>query len=587
MRVFLLVFFFINIFTATVFSQSYTVSDVTPVPLINTVNDDFAPRVINNALQWIENQGTILRKKSRTFPLEVSNETIVSQGVFLDVYATSSIISRPIQTEEYLTIQLFQYSNNFDETLPLFEEFSYCSQPSVSPSGNVLFFSGRNDKNTFTTDIFVSFKLNGKWQSPVVISSKINSNGNEITPFAISEDTLIFASNGLGGKGGYDLFIVSKDGSQWNDPIPLNELNSSGNDSDPFVTKDGVIYFASDRKGIISGYDIYTASFIPQTIETKELITYYPKGIEILRSFTEELLTIPTIIPLPWLASIPTITSSEFPLYDEWNKTIGLIAFEQDKQLSVLSAFIPSTLSVTPKIVTQVRELLKNLTPIIRQNTGMVENGIVLITDNIQQYKPLKISNTTQKLLTPQLTFFWDKKEFDAIKWEVNVATSSVNLLSFFGKCLPDEQSLQFSLDTVVKLLSNEDDVLNCTVYLINEQSEVFEKTISIPIIKTTISKSGKTSNVWNNFYVYFGDIESKRAVYSLYTQSILDASIAQELQIEYSIEYENDALLFQQLLETNGKKVSTKVRKSRYVQESGAAILESTMMTISFPSQR
>ncbi|MBL8004691.1 MAG: PD40 domain-containing protein [Candidatus Kapabacteria bacterium] len=584
MRVIFLVIFFITIITATVYAQSYSVGGVTPVQLINTANDDFAPRVINNELHWIENLGTVLKKKSKPFPLEVSNETIVSQGVFVDVYASSSIIARPIQTEEYLTVQLFQHSQNNDETLPLFEEFSYCSQPSISPSGNVLYFSGRNDENTFTTDIFVSFKLNGKWQSPIVLSSKINSEANEITPFAISEDTLIFASNGLGGKGGYDLFIVSKDGSQWNDPISLNELNSSGNDSDPFVTKEGVIYFASDRKGIISGYDIYSASFIPQTIETKEAITYYPKGIEILRSSTEELFTIPTIIPLPWLESIPSSTSSEFPLYDEWKKTIGLIEFQREKQHSVLSAFIPSTVSITPTIVTQIRELLKNFTPIIRQNSGKVENGIVLITDNIQQFKPLKISNTTQKLLTPQLTFFWERKDFDATQWEVNVATSSVNLLSLFGKCLPDEQSLQFSLDTIVKLLSTEDDALNCTVYLINEQSEVFENTFSIPIIKTTISKTGKTSNVWNNFYVYFGDVDSKKAVYSLYTQSILDASIANELQIEYSKEYENDALLFQQLLETNGKKVTTKVRKSRYVQESGAAILESTMMTISFP---
>jgi hypothetical protein len=577
------IFSFLILYT-TVNSQDFTVSDVTAIQSINTPNDDFAPRVINNELHWIENQGNVLRKKSQTIPLEHSKEILSSVGIYLDIYSSSSIIARPFQTEEYLTMQLFQRTYNNDESLPIFPEFSYCSQPSVSPNGNILYFSGKSDENALTTDLFVSIKLNGKWQSPVVLSSKINSELNEITPFAISEDTLIFASNGLGGKGGYDLFVVSKDGAKWNDPIPLSELNSTGNDSDPFVTKDGIIYFASDRKGSSSGLDIYSATVVPRSSDTKEAFTFYPSGIEILRSSTEELLPIPTIIPLPWLETIPPVTSSEYPLYDEWSKTIGLIAFQEKKQHFILSAHIPSSVSVSPKIVTQIRELLKNSTPIIQQNTSVSGNGIVLTTDKIQQCKPLKISNSTQKLLTPQLTFFWDRNDFTAVQWEVTVATSSVSLLSLQGKCLPDEESLQFNLDTVVKLLSDVENSLFCTVYLINEQSEVLERTISIPIITTTISKTGKSNKTWNNFYVYFGDEEEKRAVYSLYTQSILDASIAKELQIEYSKEYENDAQLFRQLLEVNGKKVTTIERKSQYVKDSGAAILESAMMTISFP---
>lgn len=584
MRVLFSLIFFSILLQATVYSQAFTVGEVTNISYINSLSDDVAPRIINNELHWIEHSGSIVRKKSRTFPLDTSKDIILSQDLFLDVYSSSDIKARFIQTEEYLTMQLFQSSFNNEESLPLFPEFTYCSQPSVSPSGNVLYFSGKSDEKSLTTDLFVAFKQNGKWQSPVVLSSKINSELYEITPFALSDDTLIFASNGLGGKGGYDLFIVSKDGSQWNDPIPLTELNSSGNDSDPFVSNEAILYFASDRKGSFNGYDIYSAKIIEQSTTSKETITFFPQGIEVLRASTEELLPIPTIIPIPWLVSPPKSTSTEFAIYDEWKKTVGLIAFQQDQENQLISAHLPSSVSITPKLITQLREILKNVTPLIGQNSAIPTNIIALTTNQNERCNPLKISNSTQKLLTPQLTFFWDRKEFNAVQWEVNVATTSINLLSFSGKCLPDEQLLRFNLDTVVKLLTNEDNILNCTVYLINEQSEVLEKTFSIPFINTTITKTGKSNNVWNNFYVYLGEQEAKEAVYTLYTRSILDASIAKDLQIEYSVEYKNDVQLFQKLLENNGKKVTTKLRSSLYPKDSGAYILESTLMTISFP---
>lgn len=584
MRVFFCFLFFFSVLYSTVYSQGLTVSSVASVEGINTPFDDFAPRVINNELQWIENSGSYLRKKSKILNANSSQISVYSNGYSIDVYASSTVIARPFQTEEFLSMQLYPHSNNNDESLPLFPEFTYCSQPSVSPSGNVLYFSGKSIETSSSTDLFISYKLNGKWQSPVVLSSKINSELFEITPFAISDDTLIFASNGLGGKGGYDLFIVSKDGTQWNDPLPLTDLNSAGNDSDPFVTTDGTIYFASDRKGLASGYDIYSATIAQQSLVSKEIITYFPEGIEVLRASSEELLPIPTIIPLPWLVSPPSISSTEFALYEEWSKTIGLIAFQNNEQPPLISVEIASSVAITPSIVTKIRGYLKNVSPLLRPNTSFSENILAITSDQVQHFTPVKISNSTQKLLSPHVTFFWKSNDFDAVQWEVNLATNSLNLPTFTGKCLPDEQSFQIRLDSVFKLISTEDHILNCVVYLINEQSEVMEKSFSIPIIRSTISKTGKSNTTWNNFYVYFGTEEAKRNVYLLYTQSILEAAIAKEIQIEYSPEYKTDVEIFQKLLENSGKRVKTKQRISRYPQESGAYILESTMMTISFP---
>ncbi len=51
------------------------------------------------------------------------------------------------------------------------------------------------------------------------LGESINSPGDEITPFLQSDDTLYFASNGSGGRGGFDVFICVYVAGEWQPPL--------------------------------------------------------------------------------------------------------------------------------------------------------------------------------------------------------------------------------------------------------------------------------------------------------------------------------------------------------------------------------
>jgi outer membrane protein OmpA-like peptidoglycan-associated protein len=79
-------------------------------------------------------------------------------------------------------------------------------------------------------------------------------------------DELIFASNMPGGFGGNDLWYSRLVGSEWATPVNLGpEINTSGDELFPYVAKDGSLFFASNGLPGIGGLDIYKASKLEDT----------------------------------------------------------------------------------------------------------------------------------------------------------------------------------------------------------------------------------------------------------------------------------------------------------------------------------
>ena len=571
--------------SSSLYSQTFTFQEVGIVKETQSKNDDFAPRIENGFFYWLESSGNSISKKSVSFPFQGSVGTVVSSGTYVDLYSASSIVSRHFQTEEYLTIQLFSKTDFGIESLPLFPELRYCSQPTVSPDGKTLFFVGINDFLVNTTDIFTSKLVNGKWQAPIVLGSKINSLANEITPFAISEDTLIFASNGLGGKGGFDLFLITEKNGKWADPIALIDLNSSANDSDPFVVSNGLFYFASDRNGLESGFDIFSSKIV-QDIESKsEKITISPSTIEVYSGKTEDLITIPTVIPIEWLLNPPNTSSKEYIPYEEWKSSIRLLSLYTNQKNLHLSAWLPNAVSTSPILLTELQNVLKNLAPLIQYSDKKSKpESIVLTTEYVDFFRPIALTSSTKKITTQQCLFQWDKNEFQAVKWEISIATNQMVLRSVEGKFVPEENSIRLGLDSILAFLSDDVQALFCTVYLINSQSEVIEQTFTIPVVRTTIRKTGKSENEWNSFYSYYGEEKAKRTLYSIYSSSIKDAISTVNLVIEYVRGNEEEAIIFKEELEKIGKKVSLRERESQFRKGSGAFVIDFTLLRISFP---
>ena len=153
------------------------------------------------------------------------------------------------------------------------------SQPCLSVDGKELYFV-RGNKKLSTTDLFVSYKDdNGNWSKAERLNSKINTEGNERSPFIHYDGkTLYFSSDSHPGMGGYDLFMSRRDANgEWSKPVNLGyPLNSLNDEMNLVVSNDAVkAFISSQRLDGSGGFDIYEFElddkFRPEEIEIKTI----------------------------------------------------------------------------------------------------------------------------------------------------------------------------------------------------------------------------------------------------------------------------------------------------------------------------
>lgn len=132
--------------------------------------------------------------------------------------------------------------------------------PAFSPDNTKMYFVSDMPGGYGGTDIFVVEYNNGQWGTPVNMGKDINTEGNEMFPFADESGNLYFSSDGHEGLGGLDVFFAElKDGVAYkgvqNAGAPIN----SEKDDFGFITDKSRTsgYFSSNRKKGVSDDDIY------------------------------------------------------------------------------------------------------------------------------------------------------------------------------------------------------------------------------------------------------------------------------------------------------------------------------------------
>ncbi|MBO7651584.1 MAG: OmpA family protein [Bacteroidales bacterium] len=141
------------------------------------------------------------------------------------------------------------------------------SQPSISADGKTLYFASIResnigfDPNNPTSDIYYSTKdEKGNWTKAKNLGPKINTPGNEKSPFIHSDSqTLYFSSDGHLGIGGYDIFFTKFRDGDWTKPVNIGyPINTKNNDLGFVVNTQGTkAYFASNKLNGKGGWDIY------------------------------------------------------------------------------------------------------------------------------------------------------------------------------------------------------------------------------------------------------------------------------------------------------------------------------------------
>jgi peptidoglycan-associated lipoprotein len=125
------------------------------------------------------------------------------------------------------------------------EEFPYNSNdystghPTLSKDGNTMYFVSDMPGGIGGTDIWMTQKADGKWNTPVNMGAVINTPYNEMFPSVYGDTMLYFSSQGHINLGGLDIFTSIKKDNAWSEPenvgYPINtsydDFGVSMNDS--------------------------------------------------------------------------------------------------------------------------------------------------------------------------------------------------------------------------------------------------------------------------------------------------------------------------------------------------------------------
>lgn len=154
--------------------------------------------------------------------------------------------------------------------------------PSISPDGRYLYFSSNRPGGYGKDDIWISEydSERRRWGKPYNPGGLINSSASEVSPSIHSDGiTVYFSTNRRGGVGGYDIYVTqmlqnSTGSKNWKRPQNLGKpYNSPQDDEYPTVIRNGnYMYFTSNRAGGRGSFDIYRAR-VPEFAKPEVVIT--------------------------------------------------------------------------------------------------------------------------------------------------------------------------------------------------------------------------------------------------------------------------------------------------------------------------
>jgi peptidoglycan-associated lipoprotein len=162
--------------------------------------------------------------------------------------------------------------------------------PCISDDGKFLIFVSDAPGGFGGKDLYYSIfnKKENKWENPVNMGAEINTAGNDMFPTFAKNGDLFYATDGLPGMGGLDLFIATKtkDKNEWSKPTNLGfPLNSISNDYALVEVNKQVGYFTSERAGSVGkNYkpDLYKYELPPNMYSLKiNTIDAFNKNLKI------------------------------------------------------------------------------------------------------------------------------------------------------------------------------------------------------------------------------------------------------------------------------------------------------------------
>jgi outer membrane protein OmpA-like peptidoglycan-associated protein len=177
------------------------------------------------------------------------------------------ILTRNIYGQKVEDNKLWLYESEWDgrewsEPVPLhFNSKDYsCGHATLSKDGNRMYFVSDMPGGMGSTDLYyVEKKSNGEWGNPVHLGNVLNTEGKEMFPYFDEEEGYLFyASDGLPGLGGMDIFVAKlQDDGSFSEPVNLGAPVNTNFDDFALIFKTDNGFMSSNREGGKGDDDIY------------------------------------------------------------------------------------------------------------------------------------------------------------------------------------------------------------------------------------------------------------------------------------------------------------------------------------------
>jgi outer membrane protein OmpA-like peptidoglycan-associated protein len=151
----------------------------------------------------------------------------------------------------------------------------------LSKDGRLLYFSSDMPGSLGKTDVWYCEKrADGSWAKPVNCGNEVNTKEEENFPYVDDNGVLYYASKGLPGMGGYEIYTAVGSKANWDAPKNLKYPINSTSDDFNLITRDGQSgYLSSNRENGQGSDDIYAFTFVKDSIKITKPLTPTPGNV--------------------------------------------------------------------------------------------------------------------------------------------------------------------------------------------------------------------------------------------------------------------------------------------------------------------
>lgn len=231
------------------------------------------------------------RQTGRDAPPYASDKPLAAPALFAEgVVSTGDYDSHPAFTPNGRTLYFLKSTPDFNfwtivvsrfdagrwgapEVAPFSGQYAD-ADPFVTADGSKLYFISNRPapgKAKQDLDIWVMEKTAAGWGEPQNLGAPVNSDGNEWYPTLTRDGTLYFGSDRAGGKGRTDIYRARLVDGKYAAPENLGEaVNTQFNEFEAYVSPDGrfIIFMSGGRADGLGGFDLYV-SYLRQGAWTK------------------------------------------------------------------------------------------------------------------------------------------------------------------------------------------------------------------------------------------------------------------------------------------------------------------------------